>query len=54
MCVYYCMAKLNRVGRSANVFILLKFLYGDNMAKQEIPGGKKDGRTIVNRHAFLA
>ena len=24
MCVYYCMEKLNRVGRSENVFILLK------------------------------
>ena len=34
MCVYYCMEKLNRVGRSENVFILLKKLYGDNIMKK--------------------
>ena len=29
MCVYYCMEKWNRVGRSENVFILLKvFIWG--------------------------
>ena len=27
MCVYYCMEKLNRVGRLENVFILLKKFY---------------------------
>ena len=37
MCVYYCIEKLNRVDRSENGFILLKVLYGDNIAKQGIP-----------------
>ena len=36
MCVYYCMDKLNRVGRLENVFILLKFLYGDNRKEKKL------------------
>ena len=35
MCVYYCMEKLNRVGRLENVFILLKNLYGDNRIEKK-------------------
>ena len=35
MCVYYCMEKLNRVGRLENVFILLKNLYGDNRKEKK-------------------
>ena len=36
MCVYYCMEKLNRVGRWRNVFILLKNLYGDNRKEKKV------------------
>ena len=35
MCVYYCMEKLNRVGRLENVFMLLKILYGDNRKEKQ-------------------
>ena len=56
MCVYYCMEKLNRVGRSENVFILLKKIYGDNrMGKKTLGSAAKyrDGRLIVNKHTFF-
>ena len=57
MCGYYCMEKLNRVGRLENVFILLKKnLYGDNRMEKKTLGlaaKDRDGRMIVNEHTFF-
>ena len=57
MCVYYCMEKLNRVGRLENVFILLKKNYmGIKEWKKKTLGSEaksRDGRMIVNKHTFL-
>ena len=57
MCVYYCMEKLNRVGRFENVFVLLKNLYGENrMEKKKTFGSAakdRDGWMIVNKHTFV-
>ena len=56
MCVYYCMEKLNRIGRFENVFILLKHLYGDNRKENKTLGSAAkngDGRIIVNKHTFV-
>ena len=56
MCVYYWMEKLNRVGRLENVFILLKFLYGDNRKEKKTLGSAAkngDGRMILNKHTFF-
>ena len=55
MC-YYCMEKLNRVGRLENNFILLKNLYGDNRKEKKTLGSAAkngDGRMIVNKHTFF-
>ena len=54
----YIRQKLNRVGRSENVFILLRILYGDNIMKKKkktLGSSAKngDGRKIVNRHTFF-
>ena len=58
MCVYYCMEKLNRVGRLENVFILLKKFYMGIIGKKNALGSAAkngDGRMIVNKHTcFLA
>ena len=56
MCVYYCMEKLNRIGRLENVFILLKNLHGDNRKEKKKLGSAAkngDGRMIVNKHTFF-
>ena len=48
--------KFNRVGRLENVFILLKFLYGDNREEKKTLGSAAkngDGRMIVNKNTFL-
>ena len=50
---------LNRVGRSENVFILKKILYGDNWETvwpklYSWQQNKKDSWKIVNRYIFLA
>ena len=51
----FTMEKLNMVGRSENVFILLKILYGDYIMEKKIGSAAKnrDGRMIVNRHTFF-
>ena len=56
LCFYYCMEKLNRVGRLENVFILLKILYGDNRMEKKTSGSaakNRDSRMIVNKHTFF-
>ena len=57
MCVYYCMEKLNRVGRLENVFILLfkDFIWGSKKGKKTLGSAAKngDGRMIVNKHTFF-
>ena len=55
MCVYYCMEKLNGVGRLENVFTLLKKLYGDNrMEKKNFRvGSKKQGWSDDSEQTYL-
>ena len=54
MCVYYCMEKLNRVGRLDNVFVK-KFYMGIIERKKSLGSAAKnrDGRMIVSKHTFF-
>ena len=56
MCIYYCIEKLNRVGRLENDFILLKNFIWDNRKEKKTLGSAAkngDGRMIVNKHTFF-
>ena len=55
MCVYYCMEKLNRVGRLENVFILLKILYGDNRKEKNFRvSSKKWGWSDDSKQTYFS